>query len=80
MSEKAMTIEELGRLEEIRVEALRLSDEVLRLYGKHFVNEEVMPLRRVYGSLTEAHIGINHFMQESATATKWRKENQNEKS
>lgn len=75
MSDKQMTMEELKRLDEVRREAERLSDEILRLYGKHFVNEEVMPLRRVYSSFTESAVGIKHFLLESKTATKWRKEN-----
>jgi len=73
MSDKAMTIEELNRLAEIEAEAARLSDEVLKMYGKHYINEEARILSRVVSGFGEAHVGIRHFLLESKTATKWRK-------
>lgn len=71
---KEMTIEELSRLHEIEKEAKRLGAEVLKIYGKHYINEEARVLWRVTSGFGEAEVGIRHFLHESITAIKWRKE------
>lgn len=72
MTVKEMTLEELNQLEQEMGKLRDIAHNLMPLMGKHFQNEECLPLHRVHQATVTAEVGIRHFLMESATATKWR--------